>query len=257
MMFKKKNKGGTGTVKRRTVYLVSDPEMPFNYVEAFKSLRTNLKFLGNGEGGKSFVVTSALSKESKSNVTVNLCITLAADNKKVILLDADLRKPVIHNALKIKQHNIGLTSILSGEVPAEQAIIHVEKENFDVIPCGVIPPNPSELLSQDRMGKLIDSLKKEYDYIIVDAPPVSIVTDAAVIGSMVDGALLVVRSDYAGVEAVQLAKKNLEDANVKIFGVIMTRFNPKAVHRQNSYSYYKYYGYNYSYSNKTTKSQTK
>lgn len=259
MIFSKKKKREK-TGGKRSLCLVSDPRMPFNYVEAYKSLRTNLKFIGSNDSGKSFVITSALPMESKSNVSINLAITLAADNKHVIIIDADLRKPAVHTMLKIKQHDVGLSSVLSGEVALNDAIIHMENDNIDVLPCGIIPPNPSELLSQDRMFKLIEVLKKHYDFVIVDAPPVSIVTDAAVIGNMVDGALLVVRSDYARVDAIQLAKKKLEDVNVKVFGVVLTRYNPKHSGKQSGYYYYKDYGYGYGYGygeKKKTKTKTK
>lgn len=232
---------------KRLLRLVTAPNMPFGYVEAYKSLRTNLKFITAAGGANSFVITSALSMESKSNVSINLAITLAEENQKVILVDGDLRKPSIHKLLKMRTGGRGLSGVLTGDVELADAIMHLDKYNIDVLPVGAVPPNPTELLSQKRMNILLKFLKKQYDYVIVDAPPISVVTDAAIIGGIVDGALLVVRSDYAPVEMVQLAKKKLEDIDVKIFGVILSRFDAKKAGKRSGYyySYNNYYDYSY------------
>jgi capsular exopolysaccharide synthesis family protein len=233
---------------KRTLELVTAKNMPFGYVEAYKSIRTNLKFLTATGEANSFVITSALGLESKSNTAINLAITMAEENKKVIVVDGDLRKPIIHRLLNITTNGKGISGVLTGEVELKDALVHLNEFNIDVLPVGAVPPNPSELLSQKRMHDLIGYLKKQYDYVIVDAPPVSVVTDAAIIGGMVDGALLIVRSDYAPVEMVRLAKKKLEDVNVNIFGVILSRYNAKKGGKQSGYyySYNNYYYYSYS-----------
>ncbi|MBQ6119765.1 MAG: CpsD/CapB family tyrosine-protein kinase [Clostridia bacterium] len=241
--FLKKKNESTYT-PRRSLELITSENMPFGYVEAYKSLRTNLRFITAADNVKSLVVTSALGMESKSNTSINLAITLAADQKKVIVVDGDLRKPAIHRFLNYSPHGKGLSGILTGEVKVEEAIHHLEQHHIDILPVGTVPPNPTELLSHNRMRALLKALRDYYDYVIVDAPPVSVVTDAAIIGGMVDGALLVVRSGYAPVEMVQLAKKKLEDVNVKIIGVVLSRYDTKKVGRQSGYYYsYKSYGY--------------
>ena len=238
---KKKQRRDTAP-SRRKLQLVSDPKMPFGYVEAYKSLRTNLKFINAASNAGSFVVTSALGMESKSNVAVNLAVTLAEENKRFIVVDGDLRKPAVQRMLRLKTEGRGFSAVLTGELAFAEAVVHVEHLGIDVLPAGTLPPNPTELLSQERARALLDFLREYYDYVIVDAPPVSVVTDAAIIGRMVDGALLVVRSDYAPVEMVKLAQKRLEDVQVPILGVILTRFEPKKSGRQSGY-YYSYKGY--------------
>lgn len=230
----------------RKLTLITEKNVPFNYREAYKSLRTNVKFISNTEHAQSFVITSALQMESKSNVSTNLAITLAEEGKKVILVDCDFRKPTIHRFLKIKSKDKGITDVLVGDCQISEAIVKDKGLKIDVLAVGTIPPNPTELLSTKKMQSLLDALKKAYDYVIIDTPPVSVVTDAAIIGGMVDGVFLVVRSDYAPLDMVKLAKKKLEDVNVKIFGVVLSRFDAKTTGRKSGY-YYSYNDYYYSY----------
>lgn len=230
----------------RKLTLVTQKNIPFGYREAYKSLRTNVKFIAATEKANSFVVTSALQMESKSNISTNLAITLAEEGKNVILLDCDFRKPTIHRFLEINMRGHGITNVLMGDCPLDKAIYHHEKLHIDVLPVGTLPPNPTELLSTKQMQVILNDLKETYDYVIIDTPPVSVVTDAAIIGGMVDGVFLVVRSDFAPVEMVQLAKKKLEDVNVKIYGIVLSRFNAKKTGRQSGY-YYSYKDYYYSY----------
>lgn len=241
---KKKKEKNVRTPRKLT--LVTQKDVPFNYREAYKSLRTNIKFIANTEKANSFVVTSAVQMESKSNVSTNLAITLAEEGKRVVLLDCDFRKPTIHRFLKIDMHGQGITNVLMGECPLGKALYHIDTLNIDVLPVGTVPPNPTELLSTQNMQIVLQALKENYDYVIIDTPPVSVVTDAAIIGGMVDGAFLVVRSDYAPVGMVQLAKRKLESVHVKIFGIILSRFDAKKTSGQSGY-YYSYNDYYYSY----------
>ncbi|WP_167850013.1 CpsD/CapB family tyrosine-protein kinase [Galactobacillus timonensis] len=230
----------------RKLMLVTNEKAPFNYREAYKSLRTNLKFIAATENAKSFVITSALQTESKSNVSTNLAITLAEEGKSVVLVDCDFRKPTIHRFLHMHSEGFGITDVLMDTCPIEKAIYHQEDWGIYVLPVGTVPPNPAELISTPKMKSVLDSLKKAFDYVIIDTPPVSVVTDATIVGGIADGVLLVVRSDFAPVEMVQLAKKKLEDVNVKIFGIILTRFDAKRTGHQSGY-YYSYNDYYYSY----------
>lgn len=224
---------------KRSAYLVTDKKMPFNYVEAYKSLRTNIEFITDcADGGKCIVITSAVPMESKSNVSLNLSVSLAEDNKKVLLIDADLRKSSIQTMLHIKHTFAGLSTWLKGRFSLDEVIVHSDTLNIDIVPSGTIPPNPSELLSGDMMKTLITSMRACYDYIIIDAPPISVVTDAAIIAGMADGTLLVVRSDYARLDVIQLAKQRLTDVNAKIMGVVLTRYNPKNSAKKTTPYYY-------------------
>ena len=245
----------TKTRTPRKLTLVTQKNVPFNYREAYKSLRTNVKFIANTEKAKSFVITSALQMESKSNVSINLAITLAEEGKKVALLDCDFRKPTIHRYLKLNTHEHGITNVLMRECTIGEALCRIKPLILDVLPVGTIPPNPTELLATKEMQSLLKALKDNYDYVIIDTPPVCAVTDAAIIGGIADGVFLVVRSDYTPVEMIQLAKKKLEDVHVKIFGIILSRFNAKKTGRQSGY-YYSYNDYYYSYDKEPNREQS-
>ena len=226
----------------RRLQLIASKSMPFHYIEAYKDLRTNVNFISATEGARCFVMTSALPEESKSNVAINLAVSLASGDKKVVVVDCDLRKPALHRYLKIGHSNKGLTNIMSGEKALEECIFVSRDLNIHVITAGTVPPNPSELLEKG-IPPILEQLKEKFDYVILDAPPVSLVTDAAILGRIADGAILVVRSRYAPRETIKLAKQKLTSVGVKIFGVVLTRYEEKHKNSGYSYSYqYSYYG---------------
>ena len=162
-------------------FLLVGKDAPFQYQEAFKSLRTNLKFLAVGKTCKKMILTSAIPGEGKSSVAINLAVSLAEAGSRVLLVDCDLRKPIIHRYLKIDNSAYkGITNVLSDGSLAE-SIVGIKALNIHVIIADAIPPNPAELLGSSRMKMLISELDKHYDYIIFDTPPVSVVTDAAVL----------------------------------------------------------------------------
>ena len=231
----------------RVLKLSLDKNAPFAYSEAYKSLRTNINFISSTSDVKSIVVTSAIPQESKSNVAVNMAINMASEGKKVILVDCDLRKPVLHKYLKVGRNREGLSDILACRAKLDDCIVKFNDVKVHLLPAGTVPPNPSEMLSQDRMQKLIKFLKESYDFIILDAPPVSVVTDAAVLGHYVDGAILVVRSKFAPIETIQLAKQKLENVDIKILGVVLTRYNARKSTKNSAYTYSYSYGYGYGY----------
>lgn len=231
--------------EHRTLQLVTDKKMPFGYVESYKSLRTNLDFMAGSMDVHTLVVTSTVPEESKSNVAVNLAMTLAESGKKVALVDCDLRKPVLHRYLKAGHNVKGVSNVLSNQCTLEEAVKELEDNKISFLPAGTPPPNPSELLGQPQMEKLVKALRETYDFVLFDAPPVSVVTDAAVIGRYVDGALFVVRSDYAPTDAVRGAVRKLQDAGVKVLGTVLTRYDMKKSLKGSSYAYN--YSYNYSY----------
>ena len=170
---------------------------PFQYVEAYKTLRTNLNFMAVSNQYQKIVVTSSIPGEGKSNVAINLCVSLAETGKKVLLIDCDLRKPVLHRYLKAGHNIKGVSNVLSNQCTLDEALQELKEMNLTFLPAGTPPPNPSEMLSQPQMQAMVDTLRQKFDFVILDAPPVSVVTDAAVIGRYVDGAMFVVRSDYA------------------------------------------------------------
>ena len=233
--------------------IASGNDVPFNYVESFKSLRTNLNFIAATEKLNTFILTSAIPGEGKSNTAINLAITLAEDSKSVVVVDCDLRKPSLNRYLKLGRNFKGVTDILTGNVTVEEALIQFEDLGIHVLTAGAVPPNPSEMLSAEPMQKLVEDLKGAFDYVILDTPPVSVVTDAAILGRYADGALLCVRSDYAPKETVQLAKERLTAVGVRILGVVLTGFDAKNDHKSSAYSYTYEYEYKSKSNNKSDK----
>ena len=225
---------------------VAAKETPFAFVEAYKSLRTNIGFLANVSGVRSILITSAVPMESKSTTAINLAITLADSGHSVVLVECDLRKPVLRKYLKRELGQSGLAAYLAGLVSLDDCIMDLPDLGLSVIGAGVVPPNPSELLNTARMQELVELLKHNFDYVILDAPPVAVVTDAAVVGRLTDGALLVVRSKFASARTVRQAKAKLENVGVRVLGGVLTRFNMRKSGWRSGYDYnYNQYQYGY------------
>ena len=221
---------------------------PFSYVEAYKKLCTNIEFITATNKCKKLMITSTLANEGKTNVSVNLCLTLSGYGKKVCLVECDLRRPTIHRYINSKRHSKGVTDVLTGDIKLDDAINKVGDTNFHILLSGTIPPNPSELLASENMKNMIDELEKRFDYVIFDTPPVLLVTDAVALGKFVDGAVYVVRYNSTDKNIVIKAKKSLEATGVKIFGAIFSNFNERTAgtysgYSRYSYSYYGHYGY--------------
>lgn len=220
-------------------------DAPFQFVEAYKSLRTNLEFLSSAGNCKTILITSSVPEEGKTNVAVNLAMTIAASGKRVVLVDCDLRKATTSRYLRIPRNHAGMTNVITSkdEGALAAALVRVKDSGITVLTAGTIPPNPTELLSAPMTEKIFASLQKAFDYVIVDTPPVSLVTDAAVLCRMADGVLLVVRPGVTTIQSAQLSKKNLEAVNAHILGVVMNGYNGKQSGRRDGYSY----AYSYSY----------
>lgn len=244
MEMKKKN----GSAARNINFIsVAGENPPFAYVEAYKSLRTNIGYLTNvnkTEGASSILVTSAVPEESKSTTAINLSLTLAAGGKKVVLVECDLRKPVLRKYLKRELNKNGLSAYLANKANLDSCITDLPDLGISVIGAGAIPPNPSELLNSWRMKEMMDILKDNFDYVILDAPPVTVVTDAIIVGRLTDGAILVVRSKFASARTIRKAKEKLENVGVHIFGAVLTRFDIKKSGWRGGYEY-QYYEYGY------------
>ena len=219
--------------------------VPFNYIESFKSLRTNLNFIAATEKVNTFLLTSAIPGEGKSNTAINLAISLAEDNKSVVVVDCDLRKPSLNRYLKLGHSFKGITDILTENATLEDALISIEDLGIHVLVSGAVPPNPSEMLSSEPMEKLMEELKSMFDYVILDTPPVSVVTDAAILGRYADGAILCVRSNFAPKETVLLAKDRLDSVGVHLLGAVLTGYDTKKESKSSAYSY----TYEYEYKN--------
>lgn len=239
-MFRKNKKLVNVATKAATSELL-DGSQPFAYTEAYKSLRTNLRFMTMGGELKKIVVTSAVPGEGKTTVSINLAKTLADTGAKVLLIDADLRNPVVHKYLRIRQPNVpGLSSLIVSDMRIKDAIGHLVKYNFHLILAGEIPPNPAELLGSKRMSFILEELEKEYDYIICDSPPVSIVTDAAVLSQSADGVIMVIGQGKSTHDQALRAKANLEKVNANILGAILNDYDASLSNSSvvSEYSYY-------------------
>lgn len=219
------------------------PNAPFQYVEAYKSLRTNLSFLSGTSNCKVILITSSVPEEGKSNVAINLSMTLAQGGKRVLLMDCDLRKGSLSRYLNVRRSHPGISNVVAGQCNLAEAMASVGGAEFTLLPVGPIPPNPAEMLATDKMASLVKAAREAFDYVIVDTPPVSVVTDAAVMSRLVDGVVLVVRPGITTIQGAQLSKKNLEAVNAHVLGVILNGYNTKQASRRDGY----YYSYTYDY----------
>lgn len=208
--------------------------------ESYRSLRTNLQFSSVDGEVKTLVVTSSAPREGKTLTASNLAIAEAQAGKKTLLLDTDLRRPMIHRLFNKKKEK-GISKVLTGEIELDDAIKKTNIENLSVITSGPIPPNPSELLASDRMKSVLEKLKEGYDKIILDSPPLIAVTDPIVIGKEVDGMVFVVRSGKTTREIVEKSRENAEYAKIKLLGCVLNDVDVRNIYGSNSYYYYYYY----------------
>lgn len=208
--------------------------------ESYRTLRTALLLSRAGSHPKITLITSALPREGKTSVAVNTAVVLAHTGAKVLLVDADLRKPRCHKVLAVKNH-LGLTEMLTGSAN-EEAISKTNFDNLSVLSSGKVPPSPSELLGSTKMREVLDSLSQIYDFIIVDSPPVMVVSDAIVLSAMADGVILVSDSGKTPKQDARAAVLRLRQANARIFGFVL---NKVRIHKSD-YPYY-YYSKSYGY----------
>lgn len=173
--------------------------------------------------------------EGKSTTAANLAIVYAQSDKKVLLIDGDLRKPTMHKTFNLS-NRWGLTSLLTGKVTINEVIRETQIDNLEVLAAGPIPPNPSEILSSKKMEDLLEELKGKYDMIIMDTPPVLAVTDAQILSTKCDGVVLVLTSGRVKRDFAIKAKANLDHVNARILGVVLNNVDAK-----NSENYYYYY----------------
>lgn len=204
--------------------------------EAYRVIRTNLQFCQTDSSLHTLIFTSAGPDEGKSTTIANTAVALAQTGKKVLLVDCDLRKPMQHHIFK--KNKAGVTNHLAEGTLLTELFQESGVPNLTLLTSGPVPPNPSELLGSEKMKQLLAQLREEYDYVLIDAPPVIAVTDAAVLASKVDGVVLVLDSGNVRPEMAQQAQKLIQAANGKILGAIL---NKVEIDEEHSYYYY-YYG---------------
>jgi polysaccharide biosynthesis transport protein len=212
--------------------------------EAFRGLRTSVLLSAAGRPPRSLTFVSAEPGEGKTTVASNLAISLAQLGKRVLLIDGDMRRPCIHKLFNIEENSSGLVTFLAGEEGWSHLVRPTGVANLDCMICGPVPPNPSELLSSDRMLTLMFEVMREYQFVLIDAPPLLNVTDGRILATMVEGAILVVRGGYTPQELAQEAQFHVRDVGARLIGVVLNDVDI----RQNGYyqSYYRYgtYGEN-------------
>ncbi len=222
-----------------------DPKSPV--AEAYRTLRSNIKFASLGQPLKTLLVTSTVAKEGKTSTSTNLAITLAQSGQRVLLVDADLRNPRLNRVFKI-QREPGLSDVLIGRTSLEDAVYEVpDIANLYLLPCGPIPPNPAELLSSQALQNLMETLKQQYDLVIFDSAPLLPVSDSVELGKMVDGAILVVRAGVTERDFLEEVKRILENARLRVLGVVLNAVDLTRHYGYYRYRYYRYYRYSYSH----------
>lgn len=208
--------------------------------EAYRAIRTNLQFAGAGKQLKTLVFTSAIPGEGKSTTVANLAIAMGQDDKKILLIDCDMRKPVVHRRFGLL--NRGLSNCFAEDLPLKEVIQADVFPNLDVVTSGPVPPNPAELLGSKKMKDLLQEAAETYDYVFLDMPPVLAVTDAALMSSRVDGTVIILDSGDIGPDEGKQAKELLEKVHANILGVIL---NKVPQHHKSGYYYYYYYDENH------------
>lgn len=205
--------------------------------EEFRSIRTNIQYSNLDKKIKTIVVTSTTKDEGKTTIATNLAVNFSKiENKRVLIIDCDLRNPSVYKEFGISNSN-GLTDLLVEEKDLSNYIKETKINNLHILTAGSIPPNPSEMLSSNRMKVFMEKVREEYDYVFIDTPPIGMVTDAGILSAFLDGTILVVKSDSVDIKDLQESKKKLVSVNANILGVIL---NGNKVKKDDYY--YSYYG---------------
>lgn len=218
---------------------------PFAVREAYNGIRAKLLFTGRGEKCPVFAVTSAMMHDGKTTNAVNLAISIASTAKRVLLIDGDMRKPMVHRYFGVENKN-GLSEILAG-LTNEVKIRKTETENLHVLTSGQIPPNPAELFASPQMDNLLDYVKQYFDYVIIDTPPVNVVSDAVILAEKITGYVFVAQSGKNHFYELSYALDTIQQMNGNVVGFVLNDVNGKSSTHYGNYrsSRYAYYGKSY------------
>ncbi|MDX9916812.1 MAG: CpsD/CapB family tyrosine-protein kinase [Gudongella sp.] len=210
--------------------------------EAFRTLRTNIQFSNVDGDNKLLVFTSAKQREGKSTVSSNLAYSIAESGKKTLIIDCDLRKPRVHKMFGMSNLS-GLTNIIIGDSSIDLEVKrHRVMENLHILSSGPIPPNPAELLGSVRMKNFIEKVRQSYDMVIIDSPPIGLVTDSAILSTLADGTIMVLEAGQTEIDFGVYCIEQLRKVNAKILGVILNKV-PTTGKKYYGYSYYQYENY--------------
>ncbi len=218
--------GDIPTAKSEKKFIISEQDSS-NVAEAFRLLRTNVNFMlpGTSKEGKTIFITSTISGEGKTFIAINLASALALLNKKVLLIGADIRKPKITAYLKVKQEK-GLTHFLiDNSLKVTDVIVHHDKTNLDFIQTGIVPPNPSELLTNGRFDEIMTYGRANYDFVVVDTAPVNVVTDTLLLGHHADLFLYVVRANFLDKRLLKIPKMMYENNRLPNMAILINDTN--------------------------------
>jgi len=215
--------------------LVSYLEQTSAAAESYRALRTNLQYSSIDKKVKSIVITSPGPIEGKTVTSCNLAVTMANVGCKVLLIDADLRKPAVHKEFKLS-NKVGLVNLLMNESDLIQSLkIFPDIENLTILPCGTVPPNPAEIIASTKLKEVLEYFKTKYDYVIIDSPPAGYVSETAILAKLADGVILTISAGETNIALAKQVVKTLKNVEVNILGVVMTKMN------FDKKQYYQYY----------------
>jgi protein-tyrosine kinase len=227
----RKNRKQMKSLKQRSLIAHHNSKSPI--AEQYRTIRTNIQFASIDREVRTIMVTSSGPGEGKSTTAANLAVVMAQQGKRVLLVDADMRKPTVHYTFRANNTR-GLTNVLTKQATLEEAAAPTEVDDLDVLASGPIPPNPAELIGSKAMDHMLETATTPYDAIIFDTPPVLAVTDAQIMANRCDGTILVVSSGKTENEAATQSKELLEKSKAKILGVVLNRKPQK----KSNYHYY-------------------
>ncbi|MEI6579979.1 MAG: polysaccharide biosynthesis tyrosine autokinase [Eubacteriales bacterium] len=244
---KKKKKGN----RPEKNLLISDRASGFGFIETYKSIRTKIEGIASKNGYKTFVVSSAVENEGKTTVATNIALALAQNGKTVLLIDADFRKPSVCKLLRIPNGiGTGLPDVINGVCAADKAIRYVEKNKLFLLAGTVSSRNPTELLSMPKTANIIKSFSKDFDFVIIDTPPVGIITDASIIAKYADALILVIKEDAAPISRINISISDLTESGTELIGCVYNNVTSSIINSYGNYRYGKYSrskGYSYGY----------